>query len=66
MYWHPGKPVKTLAVTTAGKLQVKHIIHVVAASTKAEWTTAAQACLRQAESMRLTSISLPALGTGDL
>jgi len=53
-----------LAVTSAGKLMCKHIIHVRARNTIDSWKSSIITCLQKTEKLGLSSIAFPALGTG--
>ena len=53
-----------MAITGAGRLQCKHIFHLVARDVK-EWKTVIGNMLMAAEKMNLTSITMPPLGTGE-
>ena len=57
-------PIKGLAVTDAGSLSCKHILHLVAPSSKKDWCKLIKAGLQEAEDMGLASLAMPALGTG--
>ena len=57
-----------IAVTTAGSLSVKHVIHldVNEMRTKNVWKGGILRCLEEADKLGLSSVSFPALGTGTL
>lgn len=53
-----------LVVTGPGKLLCQKIIHVRARNRLTGWTKTIQKCLMVTESLGLSSIAFPALGTG--
>ena len=59
-----GKVTDGMAITGAGRLQCKHIFHLVAKDVK-EWKTVIDNMLTEAEKMKLTSLTMPPLGTGE-
>ncbi|KAI8490328.1 positive regulation of interleukin-4-mediated signaling pathway, partial [Branchiostoma belcheri] len=55
-----------IAVTGAGKLECKKIIHAAAPDKATDWKKVIINCLQTADSLGLRSIAFPALGTGVL
>ena len=56
-----GKLINGMAVTGAGRLPSKLIIHHTDNST---WSALLHSCLREAEKLKMASIALPLLGSG--
>ncbi|XP_053407521.1 protein mono-ADP-ribosyltransferase PARP14-like [Mercenaria mercenaria] len=52
-----------IAITTAGQLKAKYIIHVDTKYKTWEWPPVVLACLRKAEKHKISSVAFPALGT---
>ena len=59
---HPNR--HGIAVTKAGRLQCKNIIHVTMPRDVEDWKKQVESCLYTAEENKLSSIAMPALGTG--
>ena len=59
-----AKMKKGAAITGAGNLKCKHIIHVDAPDNPEDWKNRITNSLRLAENNHITPISFPALGTG--
>ncbi|XP_071170581.1 protein mono-ADP-ribosyltransferase PARP14-like isoform X3 [Mytilus edulis] len=55
---------KGLVVTSGGKMNCKYIFHIIAQSTLSGWEAAVNKCLTAAENRKLSTMALPALGTG--
>ena len=55
-----------IAVTTAGKLKAKYIIHVDTKYKTRDWPPVVLNCLKKAEKHKFASIAFPALGTSEL
>lgn len=53
-----------VAVTRAGNIGCKYIIHLEAADDSGDWMTVIRRGLVEAEKLQLNSISYPLLGTG--
>lgn len=53
-----------VVLTTAGKLSVKHIIHMVGQTKEKEITYSMYKVLKKCEENKIQSVSFPALGTG--
>ena len=53
-----------VAVTRAGNIGCKYIIHLEAADDSGDWMTVIRRGLVEAEKLQLSSISYPLLGTG--
>lgn len=66
---HLGKTQNGIAVTSAGLLPMKHVIHVApqgGGSSQSAWQTLVIRALTEADKRGITSIAFPALGTGNL
>jgi poly [ADP-ribose] polymerase 10/14/15 len=53
-----------IAITGAGKLPCKNIIHLVAKNDIKEWKTIVNLCFAMAEKLKFTSLAMPPVGTG--
>ncbi|XP_069139910.1 protein mono-ADP-ribosyltransferase PARP14-like isoform X2 [Argopecten irradians] len=57
---------KGLVATSGGNLSCRYIIHVRSCSRPDDLAQAVSGCLREADRLRCTSLTLPALGTGQV
>ena len=69
---HTGKTTNGIAVTTAGNLPSKCIIHLATpttydsqGATSKDWEQRIIKCLEETETMKMKSITFPLLGTGN-
>uniref|UniRef100_A0A8C4NK42 Poly [ADP-ribose] polymerase n=1 Tax=Eptatretus burgeri TaxID=7764 RepID=A0A8C4NK42_EPTBU len=58
------QPADGVVVTGAGNISCKHIIHTVGQTHPAKITSCVLAVLQESENLKLSSLSLPAFGTG--
>ncbi|XP_026783862.3 protein mono-ADP-ribosyltransferase PARP14 isoform X1 [Pangasianodon hypophthalmus] len=58
------QPGDGVVLTTAGKLPVKHIVHMVGQTKEKEITNCMYKVLKKCEENKIQSVSFPALGTG--
>lgn len=64
-FLHEGvQPSDGVVLTTAGKLPIKHIIHMVGQTKEKEITNCMYKVLKKCEENKIQSVSFPALGTG--
>ena len=66
MFWTEDIKDNGIVTTSGGALTAKRVIHlnVEGMSSRDDWKHGASKCLAEAEKEKLTSLSLPALGTG--
>lgn len=55
-----------VAVTEAGRLPCRYVIHVNASNFLSAWKDIMKKALKEAETLKIDSISFPVLGTGIL
>lgn len=60
------QPSDGVVLTRAGKLPVKHIVHMVGQTKEKKITDCMYKVLKKCEENKIQSVSFPALGTGKL